>query len=39
MRALVRRHVEEAVNEEWPAMAGQHATLTVVPASLAEALL
>ena len=31
MRALVRRHIKEAVNEEWPAMAGQHATLTVVP--------
>ena len=38
MRALVRRHIEEAVNEEWPAMAGHHATLTVEPASLAEAL-
>lgn len=38
MRLLVGRHIEEAVNEEWPAMAGQHATLTVVPASLAEAL-
>lgn len=38
MRALVRRHIKEAVNEEWPAMAGQHATLTVVPASLGEAL-
>jgi Protein of unknown function (DUF4239) len=38
MRILVRRHIKEAVNEEWPAMAGQHATLTVVPAALAEAL-
>ncbi len=38
MRALVRRHIEETVNDEWPAMAGQHATLTAVPASLAEAL-
>ncbi len=38
MRTLVRRHIEEAVHEEWPAMAGQHATLTVVPAPLAEAL-
>jgi hypothetical protein len=38
MRTLVRRHIKEAVNEEWPAMADQHATLTVVPASLAEAL-
>ena len=38
MRTLVRRDIEEAVNEEWPAMAKQHATLTAVPASLAEAL-
>jgi hypothetical protein len=38
MRALVRRHIKEAVNAEWPAMAGQHATLTAVPAPLAEAL-
>ena len=38
MRTLVRRHIEEVVNEEWPAMASQHATLTVVPASLADAL-
>jgi hypothetical protein len=30
MRALVRRHIKEAVNAEWPAMAGQHATLTAV---------
>ena len=38
MRMLVRRHIEEAVAEEWPAMADQHATLTAVPAPLAEAL-
>ena len=38
MRTLVRRQIEEAVNEEWPAMASQHASLSVVPASLAEAL-
>ena len=38
MRALVRRHIEEAVNEEWPAMADRNATLRAVPASLAEAL-
>ncbi len=38
MRTLVRRHIETAVNEEWPAMARQHETLTVVPASLAQAL-
>ena len=38
MRTLVRRHIQEVVNEEWPEMAGQHATLTAVPASLAQAL-
>jgi len=38
MRGLLRRHITETVNEEWPAMASQHATLTAVPASLAEAL-
>ena len=38
MRVLVRRHITEAVDEEWPAMASQDATLTAVPASLAEAL-
>ena len=38
MRTLVRRHIDEAVNGEWPAMAGQHASLSVIPASLAQAL-
>ncbi len=38
MRTLMRRHIDEAVNEEWPAMARQDATLSVVPASLAQAL-
>jgi Protein of unknown function (DUF4239) len=38
MDALVRRHIEDAVVKEWPAMAHQHATLTVVPAPLAAAL-
>ena len=38
MNTLVRRHIREAVDEEWPAMAHQRATLTVIPASLAEAL-
>ncbi len=37
-RALVRRHIQETVSEEWPAMASQHATLTAVPVPLAEAL-
>ena len=38
MDALVRRHIREAVDEEWPSMAHQRATLTVIPASLAAAL-
>ena len=38
MRTLVRRHIKEAVDEEWPAMARQNATLTAVPTSLADAL-
>jgi len=36
--ALIRRHVNQAVTKEWPAMADQRATLTVVPAALAQAL-
>jgi hypothetical protein len=38
MDALVRRHIRTAVDDEWPAMAHQRATLTVVSAPLAEAL-
>ena len=38
MRVLVRRQIEEAVNHEWPAMEEQRATLTTIPASLADAL-
>jgi hypothetical protein len=38
LRALIRRHIENAVSEEWPAMARQSATLIIVPAPLAEAL-
>ena len=38
MDALVRRHIREAAEEEWPAMAHQRATLTVVPAPLAQSL-
>ena len=29
--ALINRHIEEAVNEEWPAMAQQRATLSICP--------
>jgi Protein of unknown function (DUF4239) len=38
MRALIRRHIEDAVNHEWPAMQSGSASLTVVPAALADAL-
>ena len=35
---LLRRQIREAVDEEWPAMSQQRATLTVIPAPLADAL-
>ena len=38
MDALVRRQIRVAVDDEWPAMAEQRATLTVIPAPLAQAL-
>jgi hypothetical protein len=38
LRALVRRQIEDAVTQEWPAMARRRATLTMTPAPLAEAL-
>lgn len=38
LRALVGRHINAAVREEWPAMAGQHASLTTPSAPLVEAL-
>jgi hypothetical protein len=38
LRALVRRQIEDAVTQEWPAMAGGRATLALTPAPLAEAL-
>jgi hypothetical protein len=38
MDALIDRHIHVAATKEWPAMADQRATLTVVPAALAEAL-
>jgi Protein of unknown function (DUF4239) len=37
LRTLVSRHIEKCVNEEWPAMAEQRATLMMLPASLIEA--
>jgi uncharacterized protein DUF4239 len=38
MKALVRRQIRTTVDAEWPAMAQQRATLTVVSAPLADAL-
>jgi hypothetical protein len=38
MRSLVRRQIEAAATQEWPAMTRHRATLTMVPAPLAEAL-
>jgi hypothetical protein len=38
MRTLVRRHIQQAVDEEWPEMARQGATLAVVPRPLADLL-
>jgi hypothetical protein len=38
IRELVRRHIQEAVTHDWPAMSRGNATLTLVPASLTEAL-
>jgi hypothetical protein len=36
--SLIRRHIREVVDKEWPAMAHQRATLTVIPAPLAQGL-
>jgi hypothetical protein len=38
IRALINRHIEVAVNQEWPAMAQQRASLRNLPAALIEAL-
>ena len=38
IRGFVRRHIQEAVSQEWPAMARQRATLTMLRTSDAEAL-
>src|SRR5919109_3560801 len=38
VRVLIRRHIENAVDDEWPAMKEQRASLTVISAPLAEAL-
>jgi Protein of unknown function (DUF4239) len=36
--ALINRHIEEAVNEEWPAMAQQRASLSILPTALIQEL-
>jgi hypothetical protein len=38
LNELVRRHIQDAIQEEWPAMARGDATLKIVPAQLQEAL-
>jgi hypothetical protein len=38
LRGLIRRHIQEAQTEEWPAMARRRATLTMIPTPLAQAL-
>lgn len=38
MDALIRLHIRQAANEEWPAMAHQRATLATIPGPLAQAL-
>jgi hypothetical protein len=38
LRALVRRHIDEAVTHEWPAMGRHQVTLTMAPPALVEAL-
>jgi hypothetical protein len=38
LRDLVRRHIQDAVTEEWPAMSRRAATLTIIPPRLAEGL-
>ncbi|HEU5181503.1 MAG TPA: hypothetical protein VFW45_11980 [Candidatus Polarisedimenticolia bacterium] len=35
---LIRGYIQEAATEEWPAMAGRHATLAIAPVPLAKAL-
>jgi len=36
--ALIKRHIDEAVNREWPAMAHEHLTLAPLSTHLVEAL-
>ncbi len=38
LRDLTHRHIDEAVTQEWPAMANQTQTLSITPRALAQAL-
>lgn len=38
LRGLLRRQIQDAVQQEWPAMSRGHATIALVPAPLQEAL-
>jgi len=38
LQSLVAKHIENAINQEWPAMARQQATLADLPTHLIEAL-
>jgi Protein of unknown function (DUF4239) len=38
LRDLIRQYIQDAVTQEWPAMARRDATLAIAPARLAEAL-
>src|SRR5262249_46491044 len=38
LRDLVSLHIQDVVSKDWPAMAGDHATLKITPPNMAEAL-
>jgi len=38
IRSLVTQHIDNAIHQEWPAMAEQRATLSALPTSLIEAM-
>jgi hypothetical protein len=38
LRGLIRQHIQEAQTDEWPAMAHRRATITIIPAALAQAM-
>jgi hypothetical protein len=38
LRGLIRQHIQEAQAAEWPAMAQRRASITIIPASLAQAM-